>query len=183
MKGSARSRRRPISMSCASGSTTSSVASDPRLPADAGMPAEVYIQTTERTFFEYLMQPLRDSMAPRLPRDLISPVRFLCLRKGVRSEKPAGASAPASLSMKSDAGSTHRNVEAEPLLRQRLDRAVGLGCGDRLVEHRLQLRCRSCAGRPSCPCRESRPGSAGQSSSCPHCPAWRPRSSDRPSRP
>ncbi len=28
-----------------------------------GMPAEVYIQTTERTFFEYLMQPLRDSMA------------------------------------------------------------------------------------------------------------------------
>lgn len=30
--------------------------------ATAGMPAEVYIQTTERTFFEYLMQPLRDSM-------------------------------------------------------------------------------------------------------------------------
>lgn len=28
-----------------------------------GMPAEVYIQTRERTFFEYLMQPLRDSMA------------------------------------------------------------------------------------------------------------------------
>jgi HlyD family secretion protein len=28
-----------------------------------GMPAEVYIQTAERTFFEYLMQPLRDSMA------------------------------------------------------------------------------------------------------------------------
>lgn len=28
-----------------------------------GMPAEVYIQTTERTFFEYLMQPIRDSMA------------------------------------------------------------------------------------------------------------------------
>lgn len=29
----------------------------------AGMPAEVYIQTKERTFFEYLMQPLKDSMA------------------------------------------------------------------------------------------------------------------------
>ena len=28
-----------------------------------GMPAEVYIKTTERTFFEYLMQPIRDSMA------------------------------------------------------------------------------------------------------------------------
>jgi HlyD family type I secretion membrane fusion protein len=27
-----------------------------------GMPAEVYIKTTERTFFEYLMQPIRDSM-------------------------------------------------------------------------------------------------------------------------
>jgi HlyD family secretion protein len=29
----------------------------------AGMPAEVYIKTAERTFFEYLMQPLRDSMS------------------------------------------------------------------------------------------------------------------------
>lgn len=28
-----------------------------------GMPADVYIQTAERTFFEYLMQPLKDSMA------------------------------------------------------------------------------------------------------------------------
>jgi HlyD family secretion protein len=28
-----------------------------------GMPAEVYIKTAERTFFEYLMQPIRDSMA------------------------------------------------------------------------------------------------------------------------
>ncbi|MBX6329950.1 MAG: HlyD family type I secretion periplasmic adaptor subunit [Pseudolabrys sp.] len=27
-----------------------------------GMPAEVYIKTTERTFFEYLMQPIKDSM-------------------------------------------------------------------------------------------------------------------------
>jgi HlyD family type I secretion membrane fusion protein len=27
-----------------------------------GMPAEVYIKTAERTFFEYLMQPIRDSM-------------------------------------------------------------------------------------------------------------------------
>ena len=27
-----------------------------------GMPAEVYINTSERTFFEYLVQPLRDSM-------------------------------------------------------------------------------------------------------------------------
>ncbi|QCI69087.1 HlyD family type I secretion periplasmic adaptor subunit [Phreatobacter stygius] len=28
-----------------------------------GMPAEIYIQTAERTFFEYLMQPLKDSMS------------------------------------------------------------------------------------------------------------------------
>jgi HlyD family type I secretion membrane fusion protein len=28
-----------------------------------GMPAEVYIKTAERTFFEYLMQPIRDSMS------------------------------------------------------------------------------------------------------------------------
>ncbi|MFJ5370882.1 HlyD family type I secretion periplasmic adaptor subunit, partial [Bosea sp. CER48] len=28
-----------------------------------GMPADVYIQTSERTFFEYLLQPLKDSMA------------------------------------------------------------------------------------------------------------------------
>jgi len=31
--------------------------------AKPGMPAEVYIKTAERTFFEYLMQPIRDSMA------------------------------------------------------------------------------------------------------------------------
>lgn len=30
--------------------------------ATPGMPAEVYIKTSERTFFEYLMQPLSDSM-------------------------------------------------------------------------------------------------------------------------
>jgi len=28
-----------------------------------GMPAELYIQTTERTFFQYLMQPIKDSMS------------------------------------------------------------------------------------------------------------------------
>jgi HlyD family type I secretion membrane fusion protein len=28
-----------------------------------GMPAEVYIKTAERTFFEYLMQPIKDSMS------------------------------------------------------------------------------------------------------------------------
>jgi HlyD family secretion protein len=28
-----------------------------------GMPAEVYIKTAERTFFEYLLQPLKDSMS------------------------------------------------------------------------------------------------------------------------
>lgn len=28
-----------------------------------GMPAEVFITTTERTFFEYLTKPIRDSMA------------------------------------------------------------------------------------------------------------------------
>jgi HlyD family secretion protein len=31
--------------------------------AKPGMPAEVYIKTAERTFFEYLMQPIKDSMA------------------------------------------------------------------------------------------------------------------------
>jgi HlyD family secretion protein len=28
-----------------------------------GMPADVYVKTTDRTFFEYLMKPIRDSMA------------------------------------------------------------------------------------------------------------------------
>jgi multidrug efflux pump subunit AcrA (membrane-fusion protein) len=28
-----------------------------------GMPAEVYITTAERTFLQYLMQPLKDSMS------------------------------------------------------------------------------------------------------------------------
>jgi HlyD family secretion protein len=28
-----------------------------------GMPAEVYIKTSERTFFQYLMQPVKDSMS------------------------------------------------------------------------------------------------------------------------
>ena len=27
-----------------------------------GMPAEVYIKTVERTFLDYLLQPIRDSM-------------------------------------------------------------------------------------------------------------------------
>jgi HlyD family secretion protein len=34
-----------------------------------GMPAEVYIRTAERTFFEYLLPPLRDSMT-RASREL-----------------------------------------------------------------------------------------------------------------
>lgn len=40
-----------------------SVAGIPDFRPTAGMPADVYIQTTERTFFEYLLQPLKDSMA------------------------------------------------------------------------------------------------------------------------
>jgi len=28
-----------------------------------GMPAEIYIQTAERTFFQYIMQPIKDSMS------------------------------------------------------------------------------------------------------------------------
>ena len=40
-----------------------SVASIPDFQPTPGMPADVYIKTTERTFFEYLMQPLKDSMA------------------------------------------------------------------------------------------------------------------------
>jgi HlyD family type I secretion membrane fusion protein len=35
---------------------------DPKFKPKAGMPAEVYIRTAERTFFEYLLQPIRDSM-------------------------------------------------------------------------------------------------------------------------
>jgi HlyD family secretion protein len=31
--------------------------------AKPGMPAEIYIKTAERTFFEYLMQPVKDSMS------------------------------------------------------------------------------------------------------------------------
>jgi HlyD family secretion protein len=40
-----------------------SLAGIPDFQPTPGMPADVYIQTAERTFFEYLMQPLRDSMA------------------------------------------------------------------------------------------------------------------------
>jgi multidrug efflux pump subunit AcrA (membrane-fusion protein) len=40
-----------------------SLASVPGFQPTAGMPADVYIQTAERTFFEYLLQPLKDSMA------------------------------------------------------------------------------------------------------------------------
>jgi len=36
--------------------------SDPNFKAKPGMPAEVYIQTGERTFFQYLMKPVADSM-------------------------------------------------------------------------------------------------------------------------
>jgi HlyD family type I secretion membrane fusion protein len=36
---------------------------DPKFKPKAGMPAEVYIKTTERTFFEYLVQPIKDSMS------------------------------------------------------------------------------------------------------------------------
>jgi HlyD family secretion protein len=35
---------------------------DPNFRPKAGMPAEVYIQTGSRTFFEYLMKPVTDSM-------------------------------------------------------------------------------------------------------------------------
>jgi len=31
--------------------------------ATPGMPAEIYIATRERTFFDYLVRPIRDSMA------------------------------------------------------------------------------------------------------------------------
>lgn len=39
------------------------VARIPHFEPTPGMPAEVYIETAERTFFEYLMRPLQDSMA------------------------------------------------------------------------------------------------------------------------
>jgi HlyD family type I secretion membrane fusion protein len=35
---------------------------DPLFKPKAGMPAEVYIKTTDRTFFEYLTQPIKDCM-------------------------------------------------------------------------------------------------------------------------
>lgn len=40
-----------------------SVDAVPGFEPTPGMPAEVYIQTAQRTFFEYLMQPIKDSMA------------------------------------------------------------------------------------------------------------------------
>ncbi|MGP9819631.1 HlyD family type I secretion periplasmic adaptor subunit [Salinarimonas sp. NSM] len=40
-----------------------SVARVPGFVPTAGMPAEVYIETAERTFFQYLIRPLQDSMA------------------------------------------------------------------------------------------------------------------------
>lgn len=42
--------------------TASEVAQIKGFAPTPGMPAEVYIRTAERTFFEYLLQPLRDSM-------------------------------------------------------------------------------------------------------------------------
>ncbi|MGJ3261847.1 MAG: HlyD family type I secretion periplasmic adaptor subunit [Salinarimonas sp.] len=41
----------------------SSVAHVANFEPTAGMPAEVYIETAERTFFQYLIRPLQDSMA------------------------------------------------------------------------------------------------------------------------
>jgi multidrug efflux pump subunit AcrA (membrane-fusion protein) len=35
----------------------------PNFTPTPGMPAEVFITTTERTFFEYVTKPIRDSMA------------------------------------------------------------------------------------------------------------------------
>ncbi len=39
-----------------------SAAELPGFDAKPGMPAEVYIKTGERTFFEYLMRPLKDTL-------------------------------------------------------------------------------------------------------------------------
>jgi membrane fusion protein, type I secretion system len=36
---------------------------DPNFKPKPGMPAEVYIKTSARTFFEYLMKPVTDSMS------------------------------------------------------------------------------------------------------------------------
>jgi HlyD family secretion protein len=35
----------------------------PNFQPTPGMPADVYVKTTDRTFFEYLMKPIHDSMA------------------------------------------------------------------------------------------------------------------------
>ena len=42
---------------------TSELARVPGFAPTPGMPAEILIQTAERTFFEYLSKPIRDSMA------------------------------------------------------------------------------------------------------------------------
>ncbi|MEI2298465.1 HlyD family type I secretion periplasmic adaptor subunit [Ensifer sp. MJa1] len=42
---------------------TSELARVPNLAVTPGMPAEILIQTAERTFFDYLTKPIRDSMA------------------------------------------------------------------------------------------------------------------------
>ena len=34
-----------------------------RLPLTSGMPAEVLVKTDERTFFDYITKPIRDSMS------------------------------------------------------------------------------------------------------------------------
>ncbi len=35
-----------------------------------GMPADVFIKTGERTFFDYIMRPVLGQLLPRLPREL-----------------------------------------------------------------------------------------------------------------
>ena len=58
---------RPTSMSSASGSTRGEPRRLPGFSPTPGMPAEVYIKTAERTFFEYIVRPIHDSMIARIP--------------------------------------------------------------------------------------------------------------------
>ena len=55
---------RPASMSCASGSTSRTCAARSTVfRPTPGMPADVFIKTGERTFFDYIMRPVLDSFS------------------------------------------------------------------------------------------------------------------------
>ena len=63
-KSASTSRPRVLRMSCASGSTSRTCGSRPtNFRPTPGMPADVFIKTGERTFFDYIMRPVLDSFS------------------------------------------------------------------------------------------------------------------------